>query len=228
MTSITFYASEANRNAAFTKAKLWMFFSVVVFLFAPYGPVLAIPLFAIGFWFGGPELGARAAQCPSFTADTEGFVTGQRFTVTDRHRLGWDEFRGVELRTEGFEPFFAQRVLVIKTANHGEQKIRQQMMSGTPEGMAREISDYARAAQMAKGMRVIVAEIEQSERRATQSSAPLAQVAQASAPVAKPVAARTGPRPQQPVRQAQIGGDASPITSTPRLSERLFGRRKVI
>lgn len=147
MTPIALYSSDTNRKAALTKAKVWIFASVLAFAFTPFGLLLAVPMFGVGVWFGGPELGARGSRRPSFNADEDGFSADQKLCVTDRHRLDWDEFIGVEVRTVEFGRYLQLHVLVVKTANHGEHKIRQPMMSGTPEDMAQEIGAYAKHAQ---------------------------------------------------------------------------------
>ena len=222
MKSLTLYASDANRNTAFLKAGVWMIFSVLALVFTPFGMVLAAPLFAIGFWFGGPELGFQGARHPSFKADTDGFTVGQKFSVTDRHRLSWDEFRGVELRTVGFVPFLQQRVLVVMTENHGDQKIRQPMMSGTPEEMADVIQDYAKHAMREADLNIALAAL---------PAQPL--VGDIGQPFGRrranpmPTAA-SGPTFAQMQLASTRVMEASPVQAVPRLSDRLFGRRRVI
>ncbi len=186
MDPITLYSSDENRKAAFARATVWIGAGILSIAFLPFGKVLAIPLIAIGAWFGGPELGWRGSKRTSFKADADGFTVGQAFTITDRHRLKWDEFRGVELHTEGFGALLSQSVLVVKTASKGNTKIRQSMMSGTPEDMAEQIEEYARRALLVEEARAGFATLNDG-----------------------------GPR-------------AGPVRSTLRLSERLFGRRKVI
>ena len=229
MTPIEIHASDINRKSAQFRAKLWLAGGVLAFLALPYGMVFALVCIGVAFWFGGPELASQLSHRPSFEANEDGFVVfGQKFSVTDRNRVKWEDYRGAELRDVGLVGFLSQQYVVIKTANSGEQKIHPAMMRGTPEQMLNEIIDYARSVLVAKGMGVLLAEVEgrtyQIGRRVNPSSVPQPNVVAAPVPSLAPQEPEFAPRPSFSERMAAT--QSSPVQSVPSLRERLTGRRK--
>ncbi len=162
---------------------------------------------------------------PSFAADIDGF------SVRGKRKRSWDDFRSVNVHTVRYWFIPVARNVVIRTGKSvigGRQHIPNYLMSGSAKEMAAEIAQYVRAVQV---------ERQNGAAAVLQRTAPV--MAQAAPQPAKAQRARPNaqqPAAPRPTRNAQPQGDpfmarlqesGGAITSVPRMSERIFGRRKV-
>ncbi|WP_044043188.1 hypothetical protein [Octadecabacter antarcticus] len=142
---------------------------------------------------------------PSFAADVSGF------SVMGKKKRSWDEYGGVKLRTLriGFFPIGSWVIVKIGKSVHGSVHIKVTHLSAPVSDMAAEINAYAKHARRAQDLTLALAAIP-----ATQL------IGEGTQP--------TGRCRADPMAPAFQGGNSSPAQSVRTISERLFGRRKVI
>ena len=158
-----------------------------------------------------------ARPMPVFEADATGF------SVKGSAKKPWSSFRGVDVhqvKSGLFTVGHTVRIKVGKTMLGRAKQIKWTEMSASASEMSREIERYADAAKIAASDAHIEAVVGSS----------LDAIEPARRPV-RAVDAAPNPAPAtfEPRSFAQRLQDTNgPVQSTPRLSERLFGRRKVI
>ena len=147
---------------------------------------------------------------PSFAADAHGF------SVMGKTKRGWDQFRGAHVRTirYGIVPISKTVVIAVGKSVIGRRiQIHPMHLSGSADEMAAEIQAYAQAAKMrAENACSDVPVMEKHEPK----------------PAMAPATTMASVAPQRPRSFEDRLRDGGPISSTPRFSERIFGRRKVI
>jgi len=165
---------------------------------------------------------ALANPSPVFEADAQGF------SVKRGAKRPWSEFRGVEVyrvRSGMMTVSRTVRIKVGKTMLGGAKQIKWSEMSASPTEMCNTIGRYAEGAQG----RARADHMEAAVTGARSISAqPVAPARPARKQMAQPAAAPEPVMFEQRSFAQRLQDTNGPVQSTPRLSERLFGRRKVI
>lgn len=180
-------------------------------------PTLAWIFLGLGVAALVPVARSYVAPRPSFAADASGF------SVMGKPKRGWDEFRSAQVRTIRYGIIPISKTVVVKVGKSilgGSIQIHPAQLSAPAAEMAAEIQRYADFMKVNGDMAVAAGTILQK-----------AEEARIARPVARPASGHAGQAEATPLAVRSFKDrlkDGGPISSTPRLSERLFGRRKVI
>ncbi len=207
MTPIVLYPSDSSYKKAAAIGGFNLFMAYQLYSWAPdmSGWVPAV-IAVIGAGLIGQTAWRYAVPKPSFAADASGF------SVMGKKKRCWDEYRGVKLRALRIGFFPVGNWVIVKTGKSvlgGSVHIKVTHLSAPAHEMAAQINVYAKHAQRAQDLTLAMAAI------------PARQMV---GNVAQP----TGRSRANPMTTAFQGGNSGPVQSVPSLSERLFGRRKVI
>lgn len=182
----------------------------------------AVAAMAGGVWMIVQGFRQRANPRPVFQADADGF------SVKGKAKRPWSEFRGAHVYNASSGLFSLAKMVRVKVGTSvlgGYVQINALQMSDAAAVMAMQIERFAEAAKSGSVATTVdkyaVPSMDaQSTTRPTRPTRPM-----------KPESAQTdfgAPTPQPTFAQRLQSNDGGPVQSTPRLGERLFGRRKVL
>ena len=217
MTPIALYPSDRSLKKSAGVGGFFMFVAYQFTTWSPDGSIIVPLMFAVfGLALIYPLVKNQIKPSPSFQADEDGF------SVMGKPKRTWDEYRGAKVTTIYMWFIPISRSLVIKTGKNilgGRVQINAAHLSAPAKEMAAEIENYARHAQRKESLNEAMSAIPAAPR-----VSPVASSAghRRPNPVPTPSAVQTFTTPQP---QATT---SSPVQSVPKLSDRLFGRRKVI
>ncbi|MCW1952307.1 MAG: hypothetical protein KIH44_013185 [Octadecabacter sp.] len=218
MKPIALYPSDRSLKKAAGIGGFLLFLAFQFKTWSPDGSIVVPLMFTVfGLAMIYPFVKNHLKPSPTFEADADGF------SVMGKPKRNWDEYRGVKVNTIYLWFIPISRSLIIKTGKTilgGRIQVNPAYLSGSAKEMAGEIEAYARHAQRKEDL------------NAAMSGIP-------ATPLVGPVASVEGRRRANPVptastgatfaqAQAKVSSAAGPVQSVPKMSDRLFGRRKVI
>ena len=229
MTPIALYPSDASHKKSFAVGGFMMFMAYQIHTWIPDGSRLTPAMLALaGLGVIAQTVWRKANPKPSFEADAGGF------SVMGKSKRPWDEFRGVSVHSIRVGIFPVAQRLSIKTGKTilgGSIPINFTHLSGPAKDMASEIQSYGQHAKrkddLVEAMSVLPAtpltgRMDAPAGRRRADPVPTAAFAPAMSQEQAPANA------MRSLRKAQVRVGAGPVQSVPKMSERLFGRRKVI
>lgn len=229
MTPIALYPSDSSHKKSFGVGGFCLFMAYQVYSWAPDAAGWTPAVLAmVGVGVIAQTAWRKANPKPSFEADQAGF------SVMGKPKRTWDEFRGVSVHSIRVGIFPVAQRLSIKTGKSilgGSIPINFTHLSGPAKDMATEIQAYGQHAKrkddLVEAMSAIPAtpltgRMEEPAGRRRADPMPTAAFTPSMPDDQAGVAAMRAPK-RHVVR---VG--AGPVESVPKMSERLFGRRKVI